>query len=61
MLSAAVFGAGKLWIPLVAHFFFTSIVCLLTHRFGAKRYPFAVLAGSIVHVVYNLAVLGVIG
>jgi hypothetical protein len=61
MLSAAVFSAGKLWIPLVAHFLFTSIVCLFTHRFGAKRYPFAVLAGSAVHVVYNLAVLGVIG
>ncbi len=61
MLSAAVFSAGKLWIPLVAHFVFTTIVCLLTHRFGAKRYTFAVLAGAVVHVVYNLAVLGVIG
>ncbi|MCP4542084.1 MAG: ABC transporter permease [Chloroflexi bacterium] len=57
MLSAAVFNVGKLWIPLVAHFFFTSIVCLLTLRFGAKRYPFAVLAGSAVHVVYNLSIL----
>ena len=61
MLSAAVFSAGKLWIPLVAHFTFTAIVCLLTRRFGVKRYPYAVLAASIVHVIYNLYVIGLIG
>ena len=60
MLSAAVFSAGKLWIPLVAHSIFTTIVCLLTHRFTARRYPYAVIAGSIVHALYNLYVLGVI-
>jgi ABC-type Na+ efflux pump permease subunit len=58
-LSAAILGAGKLWIPLVAHFVFTGLVCLLTHHFGVKRYPWALLAGSVVHVMYNLAVLGV--
>jgi ABC-type Na+ efflux pump permease subunit len=61
MLSAAVFSAGKLWIPLVAHSIFTAIVCLLTHRFGARRYPYALLGGSIIHTLYNLYVLGVIG
>jgi ABC-type Na+ efflux pump permease subunit len=58
-LSAAILSTGKLWIPFAAHFSFTTIVCLLTNRLGVKRYPFALLAGSIVHVMYNLAVLGV--
>lgn len=60
MLSAAIFSAGMLWIPLVAHSIFTTIVCLLTYRFGIKRYPYALTAGVMVHVVYNLYVLGVI-
>ena len=60
MLSAAIFSAGMLWIPLVAHSIFTAIVCLLTYRFGIKRYPYALIAGVMVHVVYNLYVLGVI-
>jgi len=59
-LSAVLFSSGMLWIPLVAHFVFTSVVCLLTKRFGVRRYPYAVLAGSIVHVLYNLYILGVI-
>ncbi len=60
MLSAALFGAGMLWLPLVAHIVFTSVVCLLTARLGARSYPLALLAGSALHVVYNLTVLGVI-
>jgi hypothetical protein len=60
MLSAALFGAGMLWLPLVAHIVFTSVVCLLTARLGARSYPLALLTGSALHVVYNLAVLGVI-
>ncbi len=59
MLSPALFSSGMLLIPLVAHFLSTALVCLLTGRFGI-RYPFAVLAGSIVHALYNLYVLGVI-
>ena len=59
VLSAALFSSGSLLIPLLAHFCFTAIVCLLTSRLGV-RYPFAVLAGSIVHTLYNLYVLGVI-
>jgi hypothetical protein len=60
VLSAALFSSGFLLIPLMAHFCFTAIVCLLASRFGARFYPFAVLAGSTVHSLYNLYVLGVI-
>ncbi len=59
-LSAALFSSGTFLIPLTAHFVFTAIVCLSTSRFGARYYPFAVLAGAIVHALYNLSVLGVI-
>ena len=59
-LSAALFSSGMFLIPLIAHFVFTAIVCLLTSRLSARRYPFAVLAGAIVHALYNLIVLGVI-
>lgn len=59
-LSAALFSSGFLLIPLIAHFAFTATVCLLTRRLGVRRYPLALLAGSIMHVVYNLYVLGVI-
>ena len=60
MLSAALFSSGLLLIPLIAHSIFTSVVCLLTNRLGVRHYPLAVLAGSIVHTLYNLYVLGVI-
>ena len=60
VLSAALFSSGMLLIPLVAHFVSTALVCLLTRRFGVRYYPFAVLAGSVVHGLYNLYVLGVI-
>lgn len=61
MFTAAIFGTGLLLIvPLIAHFVFTSIVCLITARFGVKFYPIAILAGSVVHALYNLYVIGVI-
>lgn len=60
MLSPALFSSGMLLIPLVAHSVFTALVCLLTKRLGVRYYPYAVLAGSIVHALYNLYVLGVI-
>jgi len=60
VLSAALFSSGLLLIPLVAHFVSTATVCLLTSRFGVRAYPYAVLAGSIVHALYNLYVLGAI-
>jgi len=61
MFTAAIFGTGLLLVvPLIAHFVFTSIVCLITARFGVKFYPIAILAGSVVHALYNLYVIGVI-
>jgi len=60
MFTAAVFGGGFLVLPLLAHCFFTSLVCLTTARFGVRRYPLSVLAGSVLHGLYNLAVVGVL-
>ena len=60
-LAAALFSSGMLFlVPLAAHFAFTALVCLLTNRFGVRYYAVAVLVGSMVHVLYNLGVLGVI-
>ena len=60
MFTTAVFGSGLLLLPLLAHFIFTSFVCLMTARFGVKRYPLAIAAGSVVHILYNLTVVGVL-
>lgn len=61
MFTTAIFGTGLLlFVPLVAHFVFTSIVCLITARFGVKYYPLAIFAGSVVHALYNLYIIGVI-
>jgi ABC-type Na+ efflux pump permease subunit len=60
MFTTAIFSTGLLAIPLIAHFVFTSIVCLITARFGIRYYPAAIIAGSVVHALYNLYVIGVI-
>jgi ABC-type Na+ efflux pump permease subunit len=57
MLLEAIGSTGLLIIPLIAHFIFTSIVCLLTQKLGTKYYPLAVMAGSLVHFVYNFVIL----
>jgi hypothetical protein len=57
MLIEALGSANLLFIPLIAHFIFTSIVCLATQRLGIKYYPVAIFAGSIVHFLYNFAIL----
>jgi len=59
-LSVVLFSSGMFLIPLTAHFIFTAIVCLSTSHLGVRYYPFAILAGAIVHALYNLSVLGVI-
>jgi len=59
MFTKAVFGAELLLLPLLAHFIFTSFVCLISARFGVRRYPLALIAGSVLHILYNLAVVGV--
>lgn len=56
----AIFGTGLLIIPLLAHFFFTAMVCLLAARFGTKSYVMAIAGGSLLHILYNLLVAGVL-
>ncbi len=56
-LSGAIFSGGLLVVPLLAHFSFTSFVCLLNARWHV-RYPIAILAASVLHAIYNLLVLG---
>jgi ABC-type Na+ efflux pump permease subunit len=60
LFTDAVFSAGLLVAPLFMHFVATAVVCLLTHRLGTKFYPLAIVAGSVLHTVYNLSVIGVI-
>lgn len=56
-VAGALFGVGLLlFIPLIAHFVFTSIV-VLTHTKLKFPYPLAVAAGTIVHFFYNVYVL----
>ncbi len=56
VLSAALFNSGLLIIPMLAHFGFTSLVCLLNSRLRV-RYAYAVIAGATVHTLYNLVLL----
>jgi ABC-type Na+ efflux pump permease subunit len=56
-VAGALFGVGLLlFIPLIAHFVFTSIV-VLTHTKLKFPYPLALAAGTIVHFFYNVYVL----
>jgi ABC-type Na+ efflux pump permease subunit len=59
IFTNAVFAGNLLWMPLLLHCISTTIVCLITWRLGMKSYPLALLAGSIVHGLYNLSVIGV--
>ena len=56
-LSSAIFSGGLLLVPLLAHFTFTSLVCLLNARWHV-RYPIAILAAGVLHATYNFLVLG---
>ena len=60
LLSAALFSSGMFLMPLLAHFVFTALICELKGRFGV-RYGIALVAGSVLHLLYDLAVLGVLG
>ncbi len=55
ILSAALFSTGFLLVPLVAHFVFTALVCVLNAR-ARVPYPIAVGAGVVVHAIYNVIV-----
>jgi ABC-type Na+ efflux pump permease subunit len=57
MLIEALGSADLLVIPLVAHFIFTSTVCMLTQKLGVKYYAVAVVAGSFMHFLYNFVIL----
>ena len=59
-LSAALFNTGALIVPLLAHFVFTSVVCLLRSQLKA-RYFIAFLAGAALHVAYNVIIAGGLG
>jgi len=59
-LSAALFNTGALIVPLLAHFVFTSVVCLLRSQLKA-RYFIAFLAGAALHVAYNAIIAGGLG
>jgi hypothetical protein len=53
----AIFSAGMLIVPLILHFVTTSVVCLITARLSTKYYPLAIVAGAVIHTVYNLCVI----
>lgn len=57
MLSQAIYGLGQIWVPLVAHLVCTAVTCLLTRRFGTRRYAWAVMAGAALHTIYNLTII----
>ena len=57
---AGLLSSGVILVPLLAHFLFTMLVCLLTRAFGTRYYLLAVLAGSVAHALYNFTVMGVI-
>lgn len=59
VFTTAVFAGNLLWLPLLVHVVCTSVVGLLTYKGGIRSYPLAVLAGSIIHGIYNLSLLGV--
>jgi hypothetical protein len=56
-MATAMFSAGLLLIPLIAHFIFTSLACVLHMRFHV-RYSLALVAAAAVHTVYNFSLLG---
>jgi hypothetical protein len=58
MFIQALFSGGLLLLPLALHVVSTAVVCLLTMRFGTRFYPLAIAAGSIIHAIYNLNVMG---
>lgn len=57
VFTSAVFGAGLLIIPLALHVISTGAVCMIVARQGTKYYPLAILAGSLIHSIYNLSVI----
>jgi len=58
VFTAAVFASNALWLPLAVHAACTLVVCLIIYRLGMKGYPLAILAGSMLHGLYNMYLIG---
>lgn len=58
LLMSTIANSGLLFLPLLAHFAFTSVVCLALARFGVRWYLPAVAAGSLLHFGYNMYLIG---
>ncbi len=55
-LGVDMFSGWLLFVPLVLHTASTFLVCVLSRR-GNKRYPLAIICGTVVHALYNIAIL----
>jgi hypothetical protein len=54
--GAGIFNGWLLIVPLVLHIVSTYIVCLMARR-GSKRYPLAIICGTVIHAIYNISIL----
>jgi hypothetical protein len=54
--GTALFNGWLLIVPLVLHTASTYLVCTLSRR-GSKKYPIALICGTAIHAIYNIAVL----
>ncbi len=54
--GANMFNGWLLIVPLFLHILSTFIVCSMASR-GSKRYPIAIICGTVIHAVYNITVL----
>jgi hypothetical protein len=59
IFTSVLFSSNLLWLPLFIHILATSTVCLLTYRLGSKYYIVALVAGVLIHLIYNFMVIGV--
>jgi hypothetical protein len=60
LLMSAIANSSMLIIPLLAHFAFTSVVCLVLCVLGVRWYVPAVLASGLLHFGYNIYLMGVL-
>lgn len=61
VFTEALGSSGLLIAPLVMHILTTATVAAITMRLGVKYYPVGILAGSVIHALYNLWVIYGIG
>ena len=58
LLMSAIANSSMLILPMLAHFTFTSIICLALFKLGVRWYLPAVVAGSLLHFGYNIFLIG---